>query len=45
MYGDYLMYKYSFWPGTYSFKNEITFFLNALKEQIEAILKKIEETA
>lgn len=39
------MYRYSFMPGTYSFKNEIALFLNAIKEQIEAILKKIETTA
>ncbi len=45
MYGDYLMYRYSFWPGTYSFKNEIAMFLTAIKDQIEVILNKLEKTA
>ena len=44
MYGDYLMYRYTF-PGTYSFKNEITLFLHYIREQIDALLKKIEPTA
>ena len=43
MYGDYLMYRYSFWPGMYSFKNEVVLFLTAIKDQIEALLKKIEQ--
>ncbi len=44
MYGDYLMYRYSFWPGTYSFKNEVALFLTAIKDQIDIILNKIEKT-
>lgn len=36
------MYRYSFWPGVYSFKNEISLFLLAIKEEIDKLLKKIE---
>lgn len=38
------MYYNSVWPGAYSFKNEIKFFTEWFKEQLETILKKIEET-
>jgi hypothetical protein len=37
------MYGYMAWPGTYSFKDEIGLFLKYLKEQIDNIMKKIEE--
>lgn len=37
-------YEYMMWPGTYSFKNEISLFLEYLKEEIDEIMKKIEET-
>lgn len=30
------------WPGAYSFKNEISLFLEYIKEQIDEIMKKIE---
>ena len=36
------MYKYTFWPGAYSFKNEISLFLLSFIEEIEKVLKKIE---
>lgn len=45
MYGDYLMYRYSFWPGMYSFKNEIYLFLQYIKDEIDALMKKIEPAA
>jgi hypothetical protein len=32
------------WPGAYSFKNEIHLFLDYIREQINDIMKKIEET-
>lgn len=38
------MYGYIAWPGTYSFKEEISLFLKYLKEQIDEVMKKIEET-
>ena len=38
------MYGYISWPGIYSFKEEIGLFLDYLKEEIEKIMKKIEET-
>lgn len=38
------MYQYSFWPGAYSFKEEIGLFLEYIREQIDLILKKIDET-
>ena len=34
------MYRYSFWPGAYSFKNEISLFLLAIKEEIDKLLSK-----
>jgi len=42
--GDVIMYGYAAWPGVYSFKEEIGLFLEYCKEQIEEIMKKIEET-
>ena len=38
------MYRYSFWPGAYSFKSEIKLFTQWFKNQLEIILNKIEET-
>ncbi|MBO6087127.1 hypothetical protein J6P92_02125 [bacterium] len=38
------MYNYSVWPGAYSFKEEIGLFLEYFREQIEEVMKKIEET-
>ena len=38
------MYGYIAWPGVYSFKEEIRLFMKYIKEQIEDILVKIEET-
>ena len=37
-------YEYMMWPGAYSFKNEISLFLEYIKEEIDDIMKKIEET-
>lgn len=31
------------WPGAYSFKDEIGLFMKYLKEQIDELMKKIEE--
>ena len=31
------------WPGAYSFKEEVGLFMEYLKEQIDDLLKKIEE--
>jgi len=39
-----MMYNYSVWPGAYSFKNEIGLFIQFIKEQVDELLKKIEET-
>ncbi|MDD3594175.1 MAG: hypothetical protein PHX18_06075 [Candidatus Gastranaerophilales bacterium] len=33
-----------YWAGTYSFKNEVRFFLELLKKQIDLLLSKIEKT-
>ncbi len=35
--------EYYLWPGAYNFKKEISVLLKFLKEQIDLILKKIEE--
>ena len=37
------MYGYTIWPGAYSFKEEISLFLEYFKEQINEVMKKIEE--
>lgn len=37
------MYGYMIWPGAYSFKEEVGLFMEYLKEQIDYLLKKIEE--
>ena len=38
------MFGYITWPGVYSFKEEISLFLEYLKEEIDDVMKKIEET-
>lgn len=38
------MYGYISWPGVYSFKQEIGMFMEYLREQIDEVMKKIEET-
>ena len=38
------MYGYIACPGVYTFKEEIALFMKYIKEQIEDILVKIEET-
>lgn len=38
------MYYNSIWPGAYSFKSEIKLFITWFKNQIDIILKKIDET-
>lgn len=38
------MYQNCFWPGAYEFKQEISLFLKIIKEQIDEIMKKIDET-
>lgn len=43
MYGDYLMFRYSFWSGTYSFKNEAVMMLEFIKEKIEALKAMFEK--
>lgn len=35
---------YTMWAGAYEFKSELKEILKAFKEQVEFILKKIEET-
>ena len=37
-------YYYSFWPGAYSFKNEIALFIVAIQDKLNEILNKINET-
>ncbi len=38
------MYGYTAWPGAYSFKEEIGLFLEYVREQIDDLIKKIEQT-
>ena len=38
------MYRYTIWPGAYSFKNEIGLFLEFFKDKLFCLIKKIEET-
>ena len=42
MYGDYLMFRYSFWPGTYSFKDEAVMMFEFIREKINALIKRTE---
>lgn len=34
---------YSFWPGCYSFRDEIKLFLAYFKEQVDALILKVYE--
>ena len=38
------MYRYSIWPGAYSFENEVSMFFTYIKEQFEEFMKKISNT-
>ncbi len=38
------MYGYTAWPGAYSFKEEIGLFLEYVREQVDDLIKKIEQT-
>ena len=38
------MYKYTVWPGAYSFKEEISLFVLYFKEQLDDLINQIEET-
>lgn len=38
------MYGYTAWPGAYSFKEEIGLFIAFIKEQVDDLIEKIEET-
>ncbi len=38
------MYRYSIWPGAYSFKDEISLFLLYLKDQFNEVMRKIKKT-
>ena len=38
------MYGYTAWPGAYNFKEELSLFLEYFKEQVNDVLRKIEET-
>lgn len=38
------MYGYTLWPGAYSFKEELSLFLEYFKEQVDEVMKKIEQT-
>lgn len=38
------MYKYTVWPGAYSFKEEISLFMLYIKEQFNEFMKKINKT-
>ncbi len=38
------MYRYTVWPGAYSFKEECSLFLLYIKEQFEELMKKIKST-
>lgn len=37
------MYGYMSWPGTNSFKEEVSMFFEYFKEQIDEVMKKIEQ--
>lgn len=38
------MYGYTLWPGAYSFKDEIGLFIEFIKQQIDDLADKIEQT-
>lgn len=35
------MYKYSIWPGAYSFKEEVSLFLLFLRDKLDELVKEI----
>lgn len=35
------MYRYTMWPGVYSFKDEVSLFILYLKDQYRDLVKKI----
>ena len=38
------MYGYTVWPGAYSFKEEIGLFIAFVKQQVDDLIEKIEQT-
>ncbi len=38
------MYRYSVWPGAYSFKNEVSLFLLYIRDQFDELIKKVNKT-
>ena len=38
------MYRYTVWPGVYSFKEEVSLFILYIKEQFTEMMKKIKKT-
>lgn len=38
------MYRYTVWPGAYSFKNEIDLFIEYTKEQFAELFKEVQKT-
>jgi len=38
------MYKYSIWPGAYSFKEEVSLFLLYLRDKLDDLVKEINKT-
>lgn len=38
------MYGYTVWPGAYSFREEIGLFIEFVKQQIDDLAEKIEQT-
>jgi len=38
------MYKYSIWPGAYSFKEEVSLFLLYLRDKLDELVKEINKT-
>ena len=35
------MYKYSIWPGAYSFREEVSLFLLYLRDKLDELVKEI----
>lgn len=38
------MYKYSIWPGAYSFREEVSLFLLYLRDKLDELVKEINKT-
>ena len=38
------MYKYSIWPGAYSFKEEVSLFLLYIRDYLDGLVKEINKT-